>query len=130
MPALTPWLPHGAVHALHAHQTEHHAVEDSGHVHSDHNHKAQDIEHHPIQLDAYSYYNDHLHVDLRSSEKFVLKAPEYSTEDVQYQPSAMMASFSFHEREYKTSRAPPMAQRIDVAAYHAPLYLTTQRLRI
>jgi hypothetical protein len=31
LPAFTPWLPHGAVHALHDHQAKHHGAESHGH---------------------------------------------------------------------------------------------------
>lgn len=87
MPALSGWLPHGAVHALHDHQSQHHSTEKShDHGHEGHGHDgvSQEAVHHTIHFDAVTYFNDYLHVDLQNPEQTVLKSPVFETQDTDY----------------------------------------------
>lgn len=130
LPAFTPWLPHGSVHALHDHQTEHHQVESHGHLHDSHDHgtQTQVSSHHPINLDAVSYYSDFLHVDLKSPEQIILKAPTLDTQDIDYTFTAVIKPTPRYQLASVQSRAPPDTRRH--SPDKTPLYLSTQRLRI
>lgn len=130
LPALTPWLPHGSVHALHDHQTEHHQVQGHNHSHDNHDHDCPDkkADHHPIQYDVVSYFNDYLHIDLQTAQNLVLEAPTLDTQDTDYSLTATINSIPRYELASVQSRAPPDMRRH--GHYKTPLYLSTQRLRI
>lgn len=130
LPAFTPWLPHGAVHALHDHQAKHHGAESHGHGHEGHNHDAvsQQAVHHPIQFDAVSYFSDYLHVDLQSPEQNALKAPALDTHDIDYTLAHVVSLAPRYELTSVQSRAPPDTRRL--RPDKTPLYLSTLRLRI
>ena len=130
LPAFTPWLPHGAVHALHDHQAKHHGAESHGHGHEghDHNEVKKQAVHHPIQFDAVTYFSDYLHVDLQSPEHSVLKAPVLDTHDIGYTLAAVIYPMPRYELASVQSRAPPDTRRH--RPDKTPLYLSTQRLRI
>lgn len=134
LPLFAPWMPHSTMHALHNHQEQFHAVKAHAHDHHhDHEvaaHKAKKPIHHNIQFDSSNYYSELLHVDLRGSDQYVFKAPQLNIDDVHYSVVALSVFNSIYERGNALSRAPPDRQNINSAAYHAPLYLTTQRLRI
>lgn len=122
LPSLTPWLPHEAVHALHAHQAKHHGAESYGHD------AANELAvHHAIQLDAVTYFSDYLHVDLQSPERAVLKHPRLDTQDIVI-PAAIIDSIPRYALASVQSRSSPdtRRQRPD----KTPIYLSTQRLRI
>jgi len=128
LPAFAPLLPHGAAHALHEHQAEHHGVQSHGHSHEEHDHKAQpqEVAHHPISFDVVTYFSDYLHVDLQSPDHITLTAPAQGDQDF-----ALTASLSPQHRYELTSvqsRAPPDWRRH--RPDNTPLYLSTQRLRI
>ena len=132
LPALTPWLPHGAVHALHDHQAKHHGAENHGHGHEGHNHgdeNSQQTEiHHPIHFDATTYFTEYLHVDLQNPEQAVLKAPAFDSHDIDYPPVAVFNIMPRYELASVQNRAPPDTRRL--RPDKTPLYLSTQRLRI
>ena len=130
LPAFTPWLSHGAVHALHDHQAKHHGAESHGHGHEGHNHDtvSEQAVHHPIQFDAVSYFSDYLHVDLQSPEQTVLKAPALDTHNIDYTLADVVSLAPRYELASVQSRAPPDMRR--VRPDKTPLYLSTQRLRI
>ena len=131
LPAFTPWLPHGAVHALHDHQAQHHGVESQdGHGHEAHEHDDDNkqVVHHPIQFDAVTYFSDYLHVELQNPEQVVLKAPALDTYNINYTLAAVIAPAQHYELASAQSRAPPDARRL--RPDKRPLYLSTQRLRI
>lgn len=130
LPAFTPWLPHGAVHALHDHQAKHHGAEDHGHGHAGHEHDAKQKQaaHHPIQFDAVTYFSDYLHVELQNLEQSVLKAPALDTHDVDYTLADVADMASRYELVSIKNRAPPDMRR--AKPDKTPLYLSTQRLRI
>ncbi len=130
LPAFTPWLPHGAVHALHDHQAKHHGEEHHGHGHEGHDHaeKSEQAVHHPIHFDAVTYFSDYLHVDLQSPEQTVLKAPALDTHDIDYALAVITNPMPRYELASFQSRAPPDTRRL--RPDKTPLYLSTQRLRI
>ena len=131
MPALSGWLPHGAVHALHDHQSQHHSTEKShDHGHEGHGHDgvSQEAVHHPIHFDAVTYFNDYLHVDLQNPEQTVLKSPVFETQDTDY-TLANVTNISLRQELIAVqSRAPPDMLRPWPSK--TPLYLSTQRIRI
>lgn len=130
LPAFTPWLPHGAVHALHDHQAKHHGEESHSHGHEGHDHEAEQGQavHHPIHFDAVTYFSDYLHVDLQSPDQTALKAPSLDKHDIDYTIAAIIKPMPRYELASVQSRAPPDTRRLrpDKTA----LYLSTQRLRI
>lgn len=130
LPAVTPWLPHGAVHALHDYQAKHHGAESHSHGHKGHNHhaKSEQAVHHPIHFDAVTYFSDYLHVDLQNPGQSVLKAPLFDTYDIDYTITAVINPIPRYELASVQSRAPPDTRRL--RPDKTPLYLSTQRLRI
>ena len=138
-PAFAPWLPHGAVHALHDHHTAHHASHNGAnhhdhghheHRHVSHDHPAESEQavHHPIHFDVVTYFSDYLHVDLKSPAKAALKAPVLEKQDLDYTLAAVISSMPRYELASVHSRAPPDIRRF--RSDKTPLYLSTQRLRI
>jgi hypothetical protein len=135
LPAFTPWMPHGAVHALHDHQEYHHqssqqAKQSHGHGHAGHDHSAQTqaSDHHPINFDVVTYFSEYLHVDIQSPDQVVLKAPAPELNDITFILSTDIEPPHLYELASAQSRAPP-----DWRWYrpdNTPLYLSTQRLRI
>lgn len=130
LPALTPWLPHGSVHALHDHQAQHHEVEAHSHSHDRHDHDYTDeqADHHAIHFDAVTYFKDYLHIDLQSPDQTVLKAPTLDKQDIDYTIAAVIKPIHRYELVSVQSRAPPDIRRH--SPDKSPLYLSTQRLRI
>ena len=135
LPAFTPWMPHGMVHALHNHQESHHqsrqqADQGHGHDHAAHDHETQTqaSDHHPIILDVVTYFSEYLHVDLQSPDQVVLKAPTPDLHDIVFILPADIKPQHRYEQASAQSRAPPdwRWHRPD----NTPLYLSTQRLRI
>jgi|GEM_PF-804622 hypothetical protein len=131
LPAFTPWMPHGAVHALHDHQATHHSAKDHGHGHEGHDHRdaeTQASNHHPISFDAITYFSDYLHVDLQNPDQVALKAPAPDTHDIDFLAVAVIEPSHRYELASVQSRAPPDWRRLKPE--NTPLYLSTQRLRI
>lgn len=130
LPAFSPWLPHGAVHALHDHQAKHHGAKNHGHGHEGHDHDAvgRQVVHHPIQFDVITYFSDFLHVDLQSPGQSAIKAPALDTYDIDYTIPAAINPMPHYELASVQSSAPPDARRL--RPDKTPLYLSTQRLRI
>jgi hypothetical protein len=125
LPALAPWMPHGAMHALH----DNHIAADHSftHTHSHDDHLHSTDTHHPINVDIVSYYKDYLHVDLKKPEKTLTQLPLL---DLQHLDILLpLAIYPVRDTlAYLHNRAPPdyALQQPD----KLPLYLSTQRLRI
>jgi hypothetical protein len=135
LPAFTPWMPHGMVHALHDHQESHHqsrqqADQDHGHEHAVHDHDTQThaSDHHPINLDIATYFSEYLHVDLQSPDQVVLKAPTLDLHDISFILPTDIEPQHRYKQASVQSRAPPDWRRH--RPDNTPLYLSTQRLRI
>lgn len=135
LPALTPWMPHGGVHALHDHQEYHHqareqADQSHGHGHAGHDHTAQTqaSDHHPINFDVVTYFSEYLHVDLQNPDQVILKAPVPELNDITFNLPLAIEPPHLYELASAQSRAPPYWLRF--RPDNTPLYLTTQRLRI
>lgn len=128
LPAFSPWLPHGAVHALQDHQAKHHGGDNHGHSHGEYDAvKTQSLDH-AIRFDAVSYFSDFLHVDLQSPNHSAVKAPVFDTYDIDYAPMAAFSHMARYELASVLSRAPPDNYRL--RPDKTPVYLSTQRLRI
>lgn len=130
LPAFTPLLPHGAVHALHDHHATHHSKDHQDHGHHEHEHASheQTEVHHPIHFDVVTYFSDYLHVDLQSPQQTILKAPALDPYDIDYTITAAINPMLRYELDSVQSRAPPDTRRL--RPDKTPLYLSTQRLRI
>jgi len=132
MPAFLPWMPHGAIHALHDNQATHHISESHSHVHEEHDHNPTETQeasnHHPISFDVVTYFNDYLHVDLQNPTQVVLKAPVPDTYDIDFLAVTAIEASHRYEMTSVQSRAPPDWRRLQLE--NIPLYLSTQRLRI
>lgn len=135
LPAFTPWLSHGVVHALHDHQESHHqsyATNETDHEHRhdahDHDIQTQATNHHPISLDAVSFYSDFLHVDLQKVNQFTFNAPVPDFQDFDYTISKALPLPNLYELALVQSRAPPDWRRLH--SEQLSHYLLTQRLRI
>ncbi len=131
LPAFTPWMPHGMVHALHDHKESYHQSasqpDKSEHGH-DHDTQTQASNHHAINLDVVTYFSEYLHVDLQSPDQVVLKAPTPDLHDIAFLLPTDIEPQSRYELASVQSRAPPDWRRH--RPDHTPLYLSTQRLRI
>lgn len=129
LPTFASWLPHGAVHALHDQQARHHVQEGHSHGHQGHDHDIENQEavHHPIHLDAVTYFTDYLHVDLQSPGQIVLKAPEQESHDIAF---FLPPAFKAHRYELALfqARSPPDWRRRK--SQTTPLYFSTRRIRI
>jgi len=127
-PAFLPWLPHGAAHAFHDYG---HASITHDHAKKSHDHKEVNANnnHHAIQIDILAYFNDFLNVELRSSKLTKVKAPAQDLQDSKF---FIVADFlkppSFQIYGMQSPKIPVRDRHIYSPA--APLYLTTQRLRI
>lgn len=130
LPAFTPWLSHGVVHALHDHQAKHHGEESNRHGHKGHDHHSESEQavHHPIHFDAVTYFSDYLHVELQSPQNTILKAPALDTHKTDYTITAAINPVPRYELASVRNRAPPDIGRL--RPDKTPLYLSTQRLRI
>ena len=117
LPMGMPLLSHGTAHALHDHHASHH----QSHAHNDHD----NIEH----ISNVVFYSDHLHVDLQTASKTVLKTPSNNGEKDKtlFILTDALPADDLKAHNHQT-RAPPdnMAYRFD----DLPVYLSTQRLRI
>ncbi len=130
LPAFTPWLSHGTIHALHDHQAKHHSANSHQHGHEGHEHHASNTQkvHHPIELNAVTYFSDYLHVDLQSPKQITLQAPSLDADPIDC-TLAYSAQPVFQPELFPLeSRAPPDMRRVRLDK--TPLYLSTQRLRI
>lgn len=135
LPAFTPWLSHGSIHALHNHQESHHqshaaSKDQNEHSHDDHDHgtEMQASNHHSINLDIASFYNDFLHVDLQKANQFTLNSSAPDMQDFDYMVSKTLPMPNLYELASVQSRAPPDWRRLH--SKKLPPYLLTQRLRI
>lgn len=135
LPTFTPWIPHGAMHALHDHQENHHQNlkqidnSDDSYDHAIHDHDTQTSDHHPIILDAVTYFNDYLHIDLQSPYQATLKVPELDMQDANFGLIPETNLYPRYELASVQNRAPPPDwQRHNFDK--TPPYISTQRLRI
>ena len=130
LPAFLQVMPHGIDHALHqskAHQTQEH--HDHNHDdHHGHTHEAHDENHHAINLDIVTFYDEYLHVDLQSPDQIALDAPDQDTQDISFDIAASTPPTSRYELASSQSRAPPDWRSFRTES--TPLYLSTLRLRI
>ncbi len=128
LPAFLQVMPHGVDHALHQSKT-HHVQNTHGHNHGDHHeHEVHDENHHAINLDIITYYDEYLHADLQSPDQMTLKQPVADVQDIDLDVTANIALASRDELFAIRSRAPPDWRRLKPES--TPLYLSTQRLRI
>ncbi len=128
LPAFLQVMPHGIDHALHQSKT-HHAQNHHGHDHDEHHgHKVHDKDHHAINLDIVTFYDEYLHADLQAPDQITLSAPEHDTQDIKFDIAVNIAPTSRYELSPLQSRAPPDWQSF--RAEKTPLYLSTLRLRI
>lgn len=131
MPAFTPWLPHGAAHALHDYQESHHQFNKANHdhVHATHDHDTETRaeSHHTIILDYISYIEDYLHVDLQHQEQVTLTFSAQDNRDVDVIKHRDSTNH-YHLAHIAQPRSPPDWRHY--ASRNTPLYLLTQRLRI
>lgn len=135
LPAFAPWIPHEAVHALHDQHQSHHANNASADGTESHKraalgHKEQTlgIVHHPVSLDAVTYFQDYLHTDLQRRVRVVLKAPAREFQDADLELASGLLQPQRHQLASVIKRAPPDWRSSRPS--HTPLYLSTQRLRI
>jgi len=135
-PAFVPWMPHGTIHALHDHSQSHHAsnahtgdAHEHGHTAHEHDQQSAESTHHAINLDVVTYFNDYLHVDLRSADQVVLAAPAQDTQDIDFTLANDLLPQQFELASVK-SRGPPPDYDWRQRPSDTPLYLSTQRLRI
>lgn len=127
LPTFLPFFPHDAAHALHAYHTSHHGVNDA-HEHK-HSHQDNTENHQSLHIDALTFFNDYLHVDLKkpvSVELNILTLDAADTGDVGTSSDTLF-DMPYRVASIKT-RAPPYWRL--AFSHQSSLYLTTQRLRI
>lgn len=127
VPAMGPWMPHGAVDAIHSQQEAHHQNDFSFNSHG-HHHGLDSDEDHAPHFDILSYF-DNLHVDLKNPPiaKVMTSQPDLS--DVPFIPAADNFADHIFQPTTRQSRGPPYPE-YRIAALGVPVYLATQRLRI
>jgi hypothetical protein len=135
MPTLAPWFPHGALHAIHDQHQSHHAEN----THADkfdlqdrakrgHGQLAHIGDHHPVNLDTVTYFNDYLHADLQAPAPVTLVAPAHDYHDFDFDPAFGLSTQQRYELASIKIHAPPDRRAFE--PNQLPLYLSTQRLRI
>jgi hypothetical protein len=131
LPALVPWMPHGVVHAMQDYQKSHHQtnsqIETTNHDHANIKH-TQASGHHPIHLDAVTYFSDFLHVDLQTPEQIALKSPNVDSHDFDFPVIADLQITLNYKPDNTHSRAPPDWRHF--RPDNIPPYSSTQRIRI
>lgn len=137
LPSVAPMLPHGIQNALHTIKEEHHwnASSEHGHKHG------QQVKHHggyhaffaenqdhPPHVDIVSYF-ENLHVDLKNPPVLKLKT---ASSIIKYIPYISVTHPLVTDLLLVAgqSQPPPELPLLRFAAQSAPVYLTTQRLRI
>lgn len=141
-PSIVPWLPHDALHAVHdTHMAYHHlgsgqASHHGYHNEHDHQHAAYDHhahveepDHHPIQIDAISYFSDYLHLDLQQPNDI-----DFSITDLPgkvFSGFAINSFFSLNTHlDSVQNRGPPLNFKRHVKTTSLPVYFATQRFRV
>ena len=135
IPTLAPWFPHGALHAIHDQHQSHHAES----THADkfglqdrakrgNGQLAHIGDHHPVNLDAVTYFRDYLHVDLQAPATIALVAPAQEYQDFDFEPGFGLLSQQRYELASIKIHAPPDWRASELN--QLPLYLSTQRFRI
>jgi len=137
LPALLPWMPHGALHALHEQRASHN--ERSSHSGDAHQHEQQHLAsghadhvvesgHHEIAIDIVTYFNDYLKVDLQTTDQIAFTAPSQDMQDLDFDIAANFLLPQRFELALVQNRAPPNWQ--GTILNHTPIYLSTQRIRV
>ena len=134
LPALLPWMPHGALHALHEQRASHN--ERSSHSGDAHQHENQHMAsghaaesgHHEIAIDIVTYFNDYLKVDLQTTDQIAFTAPSQDMQDLDFDIAANFLLPQRFELALVQNRAPPNWQ--GTILNHTPIYLSTQRIRV
>lgn len=134
LPAFLPLAPHTAVHALHdAHVTQHKESAHHYRTHLDHLHENDsDIEHedfnHHSPIDFATYYEDFLHIDLKSSDQTVLISELVPARNLDYDfDVSMFSNYPIKITSFQ-KRGPPNG--LVFQPNFSSIYLTTLRIRI
>ena len=135
LPTLAPWLPHGALHAIHDQHQSHHGDSTPAdkfglqdHAKRGHGQLAHIGDHHPVKLDAVTYFQDYLHVDLQAPAPATLVAPIHEYQDFDFDPAFGLLTQRRYELASIKIHAPPDWRAS--GPNQLPLYLSTQRFRI
>lgn len=142
-PSFAPWLPHDALHAVHDthmahHQSEsysdrshhgHHNTHEHQHVDHDHHVNNEDSNHHPIQIDAISYFSDYLHIDLQQPDDVNLSTLDLGSEVFNRFATVSQFDLSTYLAAVQ-NRGPPVDFELRVKSTSPPVYLATQRFRV
>jgi len=130
IPVLSTWFPHNLVHVLHSEYAKNHG--DRSHAHGDvghdHEQRTSQVIHHPIHIDAISFVNDYLQIELKNSSQQTIKKLEPDLKSQTYIRSSNNEVYQLTLASSTHSRAPPDWGSHSLASL--PLYLSTQRLRI
>lgn len=138
LPVVLPWVPHEAAHALHNQQIRHSEANSStrvAHQHtSEHSHDRipedyQATTHHVIDLNAVTYFDEFLQVEFANAKQVVSIQSGQAKQSVGFTRSQLNTVHRPFIVVAIQNRAPPAWQNLRRTT-HAPVYLTTQRLRI
>lgn len=131
LPAVAPWLPHGAVAILHDQQAHHADIAHAdGH---DHGYPLPDTDRpekpdHKAHMDALTFL-DSLHVDLKNPPSGKILSGAVATQDMPAVLPQNLLTPAMLSADLKRGQGPPLRETL--ASYHgAPVYLATLRLRI
>jgi hypothetical protein len=142
-PAFASWLPHGAVHALHennikhflekSHQHSPHQYShdhDNGHHHNhDDNVDADSDNHHPVHIDIISFYDDYINADLQRLNLNNLHVTAFDFYQVDFFYSTLDIAL-YSDADSLHAKSHPLLDWGAFSSSTAPLYLSTQRLRM
>lgn len=127
LPMFGSWMSHDVIKEIHIQQEEHHQVIIS---HDHHTHDEQETTSpHPIGFDLVTYFNDYLHVDLRSPDNVSAGVQAFNILDIDY---TSIEKFDFHSilLSGNVQATGPPVYSSQIVSLNTPVYLATQRLRI
>jgi hypothetical protein len=135
LPALAPWLPHGALHVVHDQYQSHQAdsvyadkFDRQDRTNRGHKQLTHNIDHHPVNLDTITYFRDYLNADLQMPVSVALISPAQEFQDFDFEPAFGLLTQQRYELASIKIHAPPDWRT--PKPNQLPLYLSTQRFRI
>lgn len=136
LPAFLLLAPHTVVHALYdSHviqhsDTNHHYKPENDLYHE--NEHDSDVDHeninHHVPIDFASYYDDFLHIDLKTTNKDKLLSKITSNQDIDYVLDVDIVDSKQYVLRYQQKRGPPIGHYF--VKNYPSIYLTTLRIRI
>lgn len=127
LPMFGSWMSHDVIKEIHIQQEDHHQAFSH---HAQHTHELQETASpHLIGFDLVTYFNDYLHVDLRSPDNVSVGVQSFNVLDIDHAPIEKVEFHSIILSSNVQARGPPVYSS-QIVSLNTPVYLATQRLRI